>query len=119
VQTGSTSFRVLLCIGWAVLLIVTLQAVSSLGLDAAGQTFFDDLSHPWRAQFNADFGLHLLLVAAWMVWRSKSLLVGLLCGLLAILMGGLFTLAYLLVASIRVQGDFRKVLLGHRSMVGA
>lgn len=118
-RTGLTSFRVLLCIGWAALLIVTVQAVNALGADGAGQTFFGDLSHPWRAQFNTDFGLHLLLVAAWMVWRSKSLPVGLLCGLLAIFMGGLFTLAYLLVASIRAQGDMRKVLLGHRSMVGA
>jgi len=119
VRNGSTFFRLLLCVGWLVLLVVSVKAVSAMGVDAAGQTFFNDFSHPWRAQFNTDFGLHLLLVAAWMLWRSRSLVAGLLAGLLAIGLGGLFTLVFLLVVSTQEKGDLRKVLLGRHADSGA
>ncbi|MDB5445716.1 MAG: hypothetical protein JWQ97_1033 [Phenylobacterium sp.] len=114
-RMGTNIFRVLLALGWALLIYVSVQAVRQMGFGAAGEVFLGDLGHPWRAQFNTDFGLHLLLVAAWMVYRSRPWFVGLICGLLAINLGGVFTLAYLLAVSIRAQGDMRKVLLGWRA----
>jgi hypothetical protein len=113
-RVGLTGFRALLCVGWAILLFVSIKAVSTMGAGVAGKVFIGDFSHPWRAQFNTDFTIHLLLVAAWMIYRSKNWLVGLVFGFLAINLGGVFTLAYILVASIQAKGDFRKVLLGSR-----
>jgi hypothetical protein len=114
-RVGLTVFRLLLCAGWAVLLVVSVQAVRHMGVGAAGSVFVADFAHPWRAQFNTDFSLHLLLVAAWMIYRSRFWVVGVICAVLAINLGGLFTLAFLLVASIQAKGDFRKVLLGARA----
>jgi hypothetical protein len=114
-RIGLTAFRVLLGIGWLVLLVVSVHAVKAMGAGAAGTVFMGDFAHPWRAQFNTDFSLHLLLVAAWMTWRTRPWVVGLICGILAINLGGLFTLAYLLVASFRAKGDIGKILLGDRA----
>ena len=63
-----------------------------------------------------DFSLHLLLVAAWMIYRSRSWVVGIICAILAINLGGVFTLAYLIVVSVQAKGDMRKVLLGARQI---
>lgn len=114
-RIGMTVFRVLLGLAWLGLLAVSVNAVRQLGLGAAGDVFFSDMSHPWRAQYNTDFLLHVVLVAAWMVYRSRSWIVGLICGLLAINVGGVFTLAYILVATFQAKGDMRKVLLGWRA----
>ena len=118
-KLGTTIFRVFLAIGWALIFYVSVQALRRMGMGAAGNVFFGDFGHPWRAQFYTDFGLHLLLVAVWMVYRTRSLAVGLLCGVLAINLGGVFTLAYLIIASFRTQGDMRKLLLGWRATASA
>ena len=81
--------------------------------------FIGDFAHPWRAQFNADFALHLLLVAAWWVYRARSWILGLVWAVLAINVGAVFTLAYLLVVSIQVKGDMRRLLLGRHAPVEA
>ena len=86
-----------------------------MGINAAGTVFIADFSHPWRAQFGTDFAIHLLLVASWLVWRSRSWLVGIICAVLAINLGSLFTLAFILVSMLRNGGDLRKVLLGYRA----
>jgi hypothetical protein len=114
-----TGFRVALGIAWAVLFTVSVHAVQSMGVNAAGAVFIGDFAHPWRAQFNTDFTIHLLLAAAWMIYRSRSWLVGVVCAILAINLGGVFTLAYLLVATFQAKGDFAIVLLGHRASVRA
>lgn len=116
-RVGLTVFRIMLCVAWLVLFWVTLGAVQRMGVNAAGTVFFGDFAHPWRAQFNTDFSLHLLLVAAWMIYRSRSWIVGIVCAFLAVNLGGLFTLAYILVASFRTGGDIRALLLGNRQAV--
>ncbi|MET0362419.1 MAG: hypothetical protein ABW048_11805 [Sphingobium sp.] len=63
-KIGVNLFRLALMIGWALLLIVSLRAVTTMGTDAASAFFFGDMAHPWRAQFNVDFALHL----CW--WRA-------------------------------------------------
>ena len=96
---------------FVVLAFVTARAIAALGLDG-GQVFLTDFAHPWRAQFNTDFVLYAIPVAAWIVWRERSLAVGALCAL-GSLAGGVFTLPYLLVATVRARGSILHFLLGH------
>jgi hypothetical protein len=107
-----TLFRAALVIAWLALGWITLQAGQQLGLDKAGDFFFGDMAHPWRAQFNVDFGFHLLLVAAWMIWSASNRALGLLFGLLAVTGGAMFTLAYLFVQTFRTDGNIKAVILG-------
>jgi hypothetical protein len=114
-RLGLVLFRLALVIAWLVIFWISFQAVSRMGFGPAGDVFIGDFAHPWRAQFNGDFAIHLLLVAAWMIYRSKSWIVGLVCAVLAINLGGVFTLAYLLVVSFQTDGDLRKLLLGQHA----
>lgn len=104
--------RVALAAMWLALFYVTLHAGQALGWDKAGDVFFGDMAHPWRAQFNVDFGFHLLVVAAWMAWHASSRWLGALFVVLAVLGGGVFTFLYLLVQSVRLRGNVAAVLLG-------
>ena len=113
--TPQKIFAANLCAAWVILLWVSVHAVAAMGINAAGTVFIADFSHPWRAQFGTDFAIHLLLVASWLVWRSRSWLVGIICAALAINLGSLFTLAFILVSMLRNGGDLRKVLLGYRA----
>jgi hypothetical protein len=99
-----------LVVAWVLLAAITAHAVMTLGA-AGGNVFFTDFSQPWRAQFYTDFTLHVLPIAAWMIWREQSKVVGILCAVGAAA-GGLFTLLYLLVATYRARGDVRALLLG-------
>ena len=109
-----TAFRIFLAAIWTAVAAVTLWALAELGLPAAAETFFGDLSHPWRAQFYADLEAHLLLVGAWMIYRERSRGVGIACAALTLLLGALFSLPYVLAASIRARGNPRLLLLGER-----
>jgi hypothetical protein len=110
-----TILRLLLILLWSAVAAVTLWALAELGLAAAATTFLSDLSHPWRAQFYADLEAHLLLFGAWMIYREPSRGVGVVCALLTLLLGALFSLAYVLHASLRARGDARRLLLGARA----
>ncbi|MET0374468.1 MAG: hypothetical protein ABW128_09450 [Rhizorhabdus sp.] len=114
VKISINLFRLALAAGWALLFILSFKAVSMMGTDAASALFFGDMAHPWRGQFNTDFGLHLLLVASWLSWRDRLWYRGLLLGVLAIVFGAVFTFAFLIVESFRLKGDVRSVLLGAR-----
>jgi len=104
-------FRAFLVVAWVVVTIVTVRAFQLLGPDA-GSVFFGDFAHPWRAQFLADFSVHLLLVSLWMIYREPRLWVGIVCAFSSVMAGGVFSLAYMLVATLRARGDSRKLLLG-------
>jgi hypothetical protein len=110
-----TSLRLFAIGGWTVLAAVTGWALFSLGLAALPETMLRDLHHPWRAQLYLDLELHLVLFAGWMIWREGSLRTGLAAAVATILLGALFTLPYLLAASIRAGGDPRRLLLGVRA----
>jgi polyferredoxin len=108
------SLRLLLVLLWIAVAAVTLWAVLALGLAAAPVTFVGDLAHPWRAQFYADLEVHLLLLAAWILFREERRAVGVLCGIATLLLGALFTLPYVLLASLRSRGDPKVLLLGEK-----
>ena len=103
--------RGFLIIGWLLLVAVTFNAITALGLDG-GKVFIEDFAQPWRAQFNTDFLLHVLPITAWVFWREQSKLTGLLCAV-GTTFGGVFTLLYLFITTFREQGDIRRVLLGN------
>ena len=98
--------------GWVFIAAITVWAAAEMGVAAGAATFVGDLGHPWRAQFYADLELHLLLLAAWIVWRDRSLALGLVCAAATMLLGALFTLPYLLFASVEARGDAAALLLG-------
>ena len=104
------SLKAVLIVFWIALTGITIYAILSLGSES-GVVFFTDLSHPWRAQFNTDFLMHIILFAIWVFYREESKVVGLIAALLSLL-GGLFTFLYLVVAVYRSNGDVKKLLLG-------
>lgn len=110
-----TLLRAYLVLGWLAILGLTYVAVTKMGVMASGEVFIDDFAHPWRAQFNGDFALHLLLVAAWIAYRERSVPGRFVFPILAVMGGGAFTLLYLLVISFHEHGDLRGVLLGRQS----
>ncbi|MET0183667.1 MAG: hypothetical protein ABW199_12360 [Caulobacterales bacterium] len=107
-------FRGLLVLAWLAVVLVSAHAIQAMGAQTAGDVFVSDFSHPWRAQFNTDFSFHLLLMASWIAFREKTLIRGLPFGALAILLGGAFSFAYIVVATFRAKGDMRRIMLGER-----
>jgi len=108
-------FRAAVLISWLLVMWISIHAVTALGFNQAGATFFADFGHPWRAQFNGDFAAHLLLMACWIVYREKNLLLGVLFGLAAVMFGGAFSLAYIFVATFTARGSFKGLLIGYRA----
>ena len=104
-------FRVFLLLVWIVLAIITYQAIRTLGFYEI-IVVMTDLGNMWRVQIYTDFISHGLVFIFWIIYREKSLKVGILCSLGVLAMGGLFTFAYLLNATYRVNGDMERLLLG-------
>ena len=109
-----TALRLYLVAAWIVVAAVTAWAMATLGLRELFGTLEADLSHPWRAQLDSDLEAHLLLVAAWIGWRHRWRPDGLIAGVAVLLLGALFTLPYLLLATFRAA-DMRALLLGERA----
>jgi hypothetical protein len=106
-----TLFRTLLLALWILLWILVIRASVELGVGASW-VFVTDFAHPWRAMLNSDFSVHLLLAALWILYRERSPIIGVVCALLALLVGMPFTLMYIFVTTFREDGDMRRVLLG-------
>lgn len=103
--------RLLLIVAWAALAFITWRAIDLLGAEGSN-IFVSDFAQPWRAQFYTDFAIHVTLVAAWIIWREPSKIIGILCALGCFVGGALVTLLYVLIATYRAGGDSRKLLLG-------
>ena len=104
------TLQILLAVFWIAILAITFYAARELGSEG-GMVFVSDFMHPWRAQFNTDFSLHIVLIAIWVFWREKSKALGSIFALLC-LMGGLFTFLYLLIAAHRAKGNAKNLMLG-------
>ena len=92
--------------------LVTGLAVAEMGLNWPAVFFGDIAALDWRAQFNVDFLVHLVLLATWIWWREGSTVRGFVFGFLSIFMGGMFGFPYLLLAILGAKGDPVRVLLG-------
>lgn len=112
---GMPALRLFLIVGWVAVAVVTADAMTALGLGALVETVLEDVRHPWRLQLYLDFELHLLLFAGWIAWRERPLALGLPCVAATLVLGALFTLPYLLFATVRAEGDPRRLLLGARA----
>jgi hypothetical protein len=107
--------RLFLILAWLAVAYVTVQAVSSEGM-IAGDVFFADIKTlSWRAQFNVDFLVHLLLFGGWVSWRHQFSPTGVVLGVLCVLGGALVSFLYLLVAGMAVKGDGKKLMLGNHT----
>jgi hypothetical protein len=108
-------FRAALAIAWLVMVWLSAQAILQMGANAAGDVFLGDFTHPWRGQFNGDFAFHLALMAAWIAFREKSPIRGVPFAVASIVFGGVFSFAYIFLATFGAQGDVRRLLLGARA----
>lgn len=109
----SIALKLILLVFTVLIYVVSVRAVQQMGWDEAN-VFVTDFAHPWRAQFNTDFSLHVVLIMGWVFWREGHPLGRVLC-CLGCLMGGVFTFPYLLVSLWRSQGDVRKLMLGQHA----
>ena len=114
-SSSAKAFGVLLALAWAALAAITVVALIELGPRAAVRTFIDDFAHPWRAQFYTDFSLHLVLTAAWVLYRARSPALGATFAFLVLSLGALFTIPYVLAAAVKAKGDARTLLLGRHA----
>ena len=111
-RPGWTILRAALGVAWVLLLLVTIHASRIGGANGWIGAFAQGLREPWPAQFDTDFTIHLCLMAAWLGVRARTPAWGVLWAVLALAGGSLFSLLYLFVLSFRVQGDWRRFLLG-------
>lgn len=115
-RIGSAIFVLVATVAWGVLLYITIRATGMMGVAAVMDTFNGDFSHPWRAQFNTDLLIYLLLGAGWMIWRTRSRRQGILMAFLTVMLGSLFILPVLVLATIRT-GSIKAALLGRHSQI--
>ena len=113
-RNRTAAYSLGLGVAWLAIAVVTVRAYASGGGDAGG-AFMDQFRHPWSAQFSADLVAHALLAASWMIFRARSWALGLLWAVLAVALGSLFTLAYVLILFLQARGDVRTVLLGRHA----
>lgn len=113
-QLNLLAYRAALVLGFLLILYVTVHAVTAGGASNAGNVFMAGFAQPWPAQFNTDFGLHLLLIGSWLVFRSRHWALGLLWAFIELNLGTVFLLPFVLITSLQEGGDFRKILLGAR-----
>lgn len=106
------SLRIFLIASTIVIYVVTILAINDGGFNWPAVYFGDLLSLDWRSQFNADFLIHLFLLALWVSWREGFTPKGHVFGFLSIFLGGMFGFPYILLATYRANGDPRKMLLG-------
>ncbi|WP_296677376.1 hypothetical protein [Novosphingobium sp.] len=107
-----TAFRLYLIIAWSVLITFTAFVIGRDGLNLLPVFFGDIARGHWAGQFNADFLSMLALCALWTGWRSGWSVAGWVLAVAALLFGGTFLMAYLLILLHREKGALRAVLLG-------
>ncbi len=115
-RSGAAIFIFGATVAWAVLCYITVHAVQTMGLAALMDSFNGGFADPWRAQFNIDLIIYLLLAAAWMVWRAHSRWTGIVFALLAVNLGSLFILPVLVFAVIRT-GSVKGAVLGRHAQI--
>lgn len=104
--------RIFLLAATIIIFAITYYAVVSKGINWPAVFFGDLLGLDWRSQFNADFLIHLFLLATWIAWREGFTPKGYVFAFLSIFMGGMFGFPYLLYATYQAKGDPKLVLLG-------
>lgn len=109
-----TLFRIFLFALLATVVLYTIPVIMNHGMGLFPIFFNDIMAMAWPGQFNLDFLGFLMLSALWVSWRHHFAPVGLLLGLIALTCGIPFLTTYLLIASFRVNGDVKALLLGEK-----
>jgi hypothetical protein len=105
-------FRVLLAAIFVTIVAYTAVVVANHGFGLFPVFFGDIAAMGWSGQFNVDFMGFLTLSALWLAWRHHFSPGGLALGMLGFFGGAPVLTAYLLVASLRADGDAAHLLLG-------
>ena len=97
---------------WLLIAGYTVIVIANHGIGLLEVFFGDMAALGWPGQFNLDFLSLLMLSGLWVAWRHRFSGSGLALGMLALVGGGLFLTAYLLVVSVQAGGDTKELLLG-------
>lgn len=106
------AFRLLLVVMFIIISAYTTVVISTHGMNLLPVFFGAMANMDWPGQFNVDFTCFLVLSALWVSWRHRFSAAGLVLGLIALFGGVLFLSAYLLIESIKADGDVKALLLG-------
>ena len=106
------AFRVLLVSIVIVMLGYTGIVGSTQGWNFMPVFFGDIAAMKWPGQFNLDFSCLLLLSGLWLAWRHQFSAKGLALGIAMPFCGAPLLCIYLLMASLRAEGDMQRLLLG-------
>ncbi len=106
------AIRMLLVVATVGIYALTVTAIMSQGWNWPAVAIADLLALNWRSQFDFDFIVHLLLLAAWVTWREGGNTKAYIFGFLSIVMGGMFSFPYLIHASFKARAQPRALLLG-------
>ena len=107
-----TAFRAMLALIFLAVVVYTVPVIMNHGMNLFAPFFSDMLAMGWAGQFNFDFMFMLLLSGFWIAWRHQFTPAGLGLGILGFFGGAPMLSLYLLIMSIRVDGDVRVLLLG-------
>ena len=107
-----TLFRIFLVTIILVVNIYTAIVIANHGMGLYPIFFGDIADMTWPGQFNLDFLCFLLMCGLWVAWRHAFSVGGLVLVFAAFNLGSPFLAAYLLVESVRNNGDSAAILLG-------
>lgn len=106
------AFRVLLASIVGIVLVYTGLVGAAQGWNFMPVFFQDIIAMTWPGQFNLDFSCLLILSGLWLAWRHQFSALGIALGVLALVGGSPLLCTYLLIASIKANGDVKVLLLG-------
>ena len=106
------ALRAFLALTWIVLVAYTALVIRDHGANLLPVFFGDMRALTWPGQFNLDFMCFLMGSALWVAWRHRFTATGLLLAPLALFGGWGFLAPYLVLQSLRCDGDVAAVLLG-------
>lgn len=90
---------------WGIMLVKTI-IVSAYEPDSFFYPFYGVmLENTWQSHFNVDLFLFSMVFGSWVIYREKSLLVGIVISIFSVLFGGVFSFLYLIICAIRSKGD--------------
>jgi len=107
--------RLFLLLSTVAIYLLTIIAVKNYGFNWPAVALNDILSLNWRAQFDIDFIVYLVIFAIWVVWREGGATKAYLLGALSIFLGGMFGFPYIIYASYIARGNPKALLLGVHS----
>jgi hypothetical protein len=107
--------QVILTVSLVLIFLITFKAIVTGGYNWPVVFFGDLLQLDWRAQFNIDFSLHMILFSIWICWRERFTGKGYLLSFLCIFLGGLFTFPYLLFVIHKARGEPQAILIGRQA----